>query len=49
MLNDEFGYPQIAALLILLQRGIEELHSQCNIRRRCSEEPSKQAASITRW
>ena len=32
-LSDEFGYPQIAALLILLQRGIEELHSQRNTRR----------------
>ena len=26
-LSDEFGYPQFAALFILLQRGIEELHS----------------------
>jgi methyltransferase len=33
MLSDEFGYPQIAALLVLLQRGLEELHSQRNTRR----------------
>ena len=33
MVSDEFGYPQIAALLILLQRGLEELHSQRNTRR----------------
>jgi methyltransferase len=33
MLTDEFGYPQIAALLVLLQRGLEELHSQRNTRR----------------
>lgn len=33
MLSDELGYPQIAALLILLQRGLEELHSQRNTRR----------------
>jgi methyltransferase len=33
MLSDELGYPQIAALLILLQRGLEELHSQGNTRR----------------
>jgi methyltransferase len=33
MLSDEFGYPQVAALLILLQRGLEELHSQRNTRR----------------
>jgi methyltransferase len=31
--SDELGYPQIAALLILLQRGLEELHSQRNTRR----------------
>ena len=33
MLSDIFGPPQIAALLILLQRGLEELHSQRNTRR----------------
>jgi methyltransferase len=33
MLSDEFGYPQIAALLVLLQRALEELHSQRNTRR----------------
>ena len=33
MLSDSFGPPQIAALLILLQRGLEELHSQRNTRR----------------
>jgi methyltransferase len=32
MLSD-LGYPQIAALLILLQRGLEELHSRRNTRR----------------
>jgi methyltransferase len=33
MLSDSFGPPQLAALLILLQRGAEELHSQRNTRR----------------
>jgi methyltransferase len=33
MLSDSFGPPQLAALLILLQRGLEELHSQRNTRR----------------
>ena len=33
MLSDSFGPPQLAALLILLQRGVEELHSQRNTRR----------------
>lgn len=33
MLYGELGYPQVAALLILLQRGLEELHSQRNTRR----------------
>src|SRR5207249_12001706 len=33
MLSDGFGPPQLAALLILLQRGLEELHSQRNTRR----------------
>ena len=33
MLSDSFGPPQIAAVLILLQRGLEELHSQRNTRR----------------
>jgi methyltransferase len=33
MLGDAFGPPQLAALLILLQRGLEELHSQRNTRR----------------
>src|SRR5262245_47325828 len=32
MLSDSFGPPQIAALLILLQRGLEELHSRLNTR-----------------
>lgn len=29
----ELGYPQVATLLILLQRGLEELHSQRNTQR----------------
>ena len=33
MLSDNFGAPQLAALLILLQRGLEELLSQRNTRR----------------
>jgi methyltransferase len=33
MLSDSFGPPQLAALLLLLQRGLEELHSQRNTRR----------------
>jgi methyltransferase len=33
MLSDNFGAPQLAALLLLLQRGLEELHSQRNTRR----------------
>ena len=33
MLNDVLGYPQLAALLIVLQRGFEEIHSQRNTRR----------------
>jgi len=33
MVADNFGPPQFAALLILLQRGLEEVHSQKNTRR----------------
>jgi methyltransferase len=33
MLSDSFGPPQLAALLLLVQRGLEELHSQRNTRR----------------
>src|SRR5262245_9801572 len=33
MLSEGLGAPQIAALLLLLQRGLEELHSQRNTRR----------------
>jgi methyltransferase len=33
VLSDTFGASQVAALLILLQRGLEELHSQRNTRR----------------
>jgi len=33
MLEGAFGLPQIAALLVLLQRGLEELYSQHNTRR----------------
>jgi len=32
MLSDSFGPPQLAALFLLLQRGLEELHSQRNTR-----------------
>lgn len=33
MLNDMIGPPQIAAIALLLQRGVEELHSARNTRR----------------
>jgi methyltransferase len=33
MVHDNFGLPQFAALLILFQRGLEELRSQKNTRR----------------
>src|SRR5262245_51903132 len=33
MFEEHFGLPQLAALLILLQRGLEELYSQYNTRR----------------
>ena len=33
MAADNIGLPQFAALLILLQRGLEELHSRQNTRR----------------
>jgi len=33
MLEIAFGLPQMAALLVLLQRGLEELYSQYNTRR----------------
>ena len=33
MLEQSFGFPQIAALLILLQRGLEELYSARNTKR----------------
>ena len=33
MLSDGFGLPQIAAVLLLVQRGLEEVHSQRNTRR----------------
>jgi methyltransferase len=32
MLQDAFGLPQMAALLVLIQRGLEEVHSQYNTR-----------------
>ena len=37
MLTDMIGPPQIAALLVLAQRGLEELHSRRNTRRLLSE------------
>jgi methyltransferase len=33
MFSDSFGPPQLAALLLLAQRGLEELHSRRNTRR----------------
>jgi methyltransferase len=33
MLSDSIGWPQIAALAVLLQRGLEEIHSARNTRR----------------
>lgn len=33
MVEEAFGLPQMAALLVLLQRGLEELYSQHNTRR----------------
>jgi methyltransferase len=33
MFSDTFGFPQLAALLILFQRGLEEFHSQRNTQR----------------
>lgn len=33
MFEDAFGLPQTAALLVLAQRGLEEIHSQRNTRR----------------
>lgn len=33
MFSDTFGLPQIAAVLILIQRALEELHSQRNTQR----------------
>ena len=37
MPNDLFGPPQFAALMILVQRGLEEVHSQRNTRRLLAE------------
>ena len=37
MLHDLIGAPQIAALLVLAQRGLEELHSARNTRRLMAE------------
>ena len=37
MLEQSFGYPQIAALLILVQRGLEELYSARNTKRLIAE------------
>lgn len=37
MLEQSFGFPQIAALLILLQRGLEELYSARNTKRLIAE------------
>ena len=37
MFNEALGLPQLAALLILIQRGLEELYSQHNTRRLVSQ------------
>jgi len=37
VLEQSFGYPQIAALLILVQRGLEELYSARNTKRLIAE------------
>jgi methyltransferase len=37
MLHEALGLPQLAALLILIQRGLEELYSQHNTRRLLKE------------
>lgn len=37
MVEPSFGAPQIAAILLLLQRGLEELHSERNTRRLIAE------------
>jgi len=37
MLEPSFGYPQIAAVLILLQRGLEELYSARNTKKLIAE------------
>jgi len=37
MLEQSFGFPQIASLLILLQRGLEELYSARNTKRLIAE------------
>lgn len=37
MVEPSFGAPQIAAILLLVQRGLEELHSERNTRRLITE------------
>ncbi len=37
MLELSFGYPQIAAILILVQRGLEEIYSARNTKRLIAE------------
>jgi methyltransferase len=37
MVEPSFGAPQIAAILLLVQRGLEELHSERNTRRLIAE------------
>ncbi len=41
MLHDAIGLPQLAALLLLTQRGLEELYSQHNTRRLLSQDASE--------
>lgn len=45
MLSDAIGLPQLAALLVLLQRGAEELHSARNTRALLAEGATEAGAS----
>jgi methyltransferase len=45
MLSDVFGWPQAVALLVLLQRGAEELYSARNTRALLAEGATEQGAS----
>ncbi len=45
MLSEAIGLPQVAALLVLLQRGVEELHSARNTRALIAEGATEAGAS----